>query len=116
MIFQRVQQNEVLGKIGVTDDEAQSYYETHLNEFTTAPSVTLREILVAVPGDGRGVNVAADEAAKAQDRGDCACASPPAARPSSKLAAEVSDSPSKANAGLIGPLSRERLSARICGS
>ena len=28
MIYQRVQQNEVLGKIGV-DDEARAYYESH---------------------------------------------------------------------------------------
>ena len=27
MIVQRVQQNEVLGKIGVTEDEAREYYE-----------------------------------------------------------------------------------------
>src|SRR6059036_3962708 len=30
MIQQRVQQNEVLAKIGVTDDEARKYYESHL--------------------------------------------------------------------------------------
>ena len=51
MISQRVQQNEVLAKIGVTDEEARKHYESHLNEFTTPPTVTLREILVAVPGD-----------------------------------------------------------------
>ncbi|HMB80826.1 MAG TPA: SurA N-terminal domain-containing protein, partial [Vicinamibacterales bacterium] len=50
MIYQRVQQNEVLAKISVTDDEARKYYETHMKEFTSAPSVTLREILVLVPG------------------------------------------------------------------
>src|SRR5947208_169135 len=33
MISQRVQQNEVIGKIGVTEDEARKYYQTHLNEF-----------------------------------------------------------------------------------
>src|SRR5471030_3527830 len=66
MISQRVQQNEVLGKISVTDDEARAYYETHLKEFTTSPSVTLREILVSVPGDPKALNVAADEAAKAR--------------------------------------------------
>src|SRR6185503_4786914 len=64
MIQQRVQQNEVLGKIGVTDDEARRYYESHTNEFTSAPSVTLREILIAVPSDSKGLNVAVDEAAK----------------------------------------------------
>src|SRR3954470_13154176 len=64
MIRQKVEQNEVLSKIGITETEARSYYEAHMNEFTTAPSVTLREILVTVPADGRGVNVGAEEAAK----------------------------------------------------
>src|ERR1700681_2761338 len=43
MVVQRVQQNEVMGKVGVTDEEARAYYQSHLNEFTTAPSITLRE-------------------------------------------------------------------------
>ena len=109
MISQRVQQNEVLSKIGVTDDEARKYYEMHMKDFTTQPTVTLREILVAVPGDPKVMNVAADEAAKARadeirkrviSGGDNF----------EKLAADVSDSPSKANAGLIGPLSVADLS------
>src|SRR6266849_1511106 len=66
MIQQKVQQNEVLAKIGVTDDEARRYYESHLSEFTTPPSVTLREILVSVAADSKGLNVATDEAAKAK--------------------------------------------------
>src|SRR5258708_17813467 len=66
MIVSRVQQNEVMAKIGVTDDEARKYYGEHMNEFTTAPSVTLREILVATPTDPKGLNVAADEAAKSR--------------------------------------------------
>src|SRR5436190_22143317 len=44
MIVQRVQQNEVMAKIAITDDEARAYYDAHMNEFTTAPTVTLREI------------------------------------------------------------------------
>jgi peptidyl-prolyl cis-trans isomerase SurA len=104
MIVQRVQQNEVMGKIGVTDDEAKAYYDAHMNEFTTAPTVTLREILVATPTDPKGVNVGADEAAlaKAQEIRKRATTG----RESfDKLAGELSDSPSKANGGLIGPLS-----------
>src|SRR5882757_2420154 len=57
MIAQKVQQNEVMAKIGVTDDEAKKYYESHLNEFTTSPTVTLREILVSVPADPKVLNV-----------------------------------------------------------
>jgi peptidyl-prolyl cis-trans isomerase SurA len=108
MIFQRVQQNEVLGKIGVTDDEAKKYYQTHMNEFTTAPSVTLREIQVAVPGDGRGINVAADEAAQARIE-ELRVRVTTGGEAFDKLAAEVSDSPSKANGGLIGPIKRDEL-------
>jgi beta-lactamase regulating signal transducer with metallopeptidase domain len=33
MIYQRVQLNEVLTKIAITDDEARAYYDAHLNEF-----------------------------------------------------------------------------------
>ena len=104
MIVQRVQQNEVMAKIGVTDDEARTYYDSHMNEFTSAPTVTLREILVATPSDPKGINVGADEAALEK-------ASAIRTRVTTggenfeKLASEISDSPSKANAGLIGPLS-----------
>jgi peptidyl-prolyl cis-trans isomerase SurA len=104
MIFQRVQQNEVLGKIGVTDEEARRYYEAHLNEFTTPPTVTLREILVAVPGDGQTLNVAADEATQAKAE-EIRKRVTTGSESFEKLAGEISDSPSKANAGLIGPLS-----------
>ena len=59
MIVSRVQQNEVLGKIAVTDEEARQYYDAHQSEFTTPQTITLREILVAVPGDGATLNVGA---------------------------------------------------------
>src|SRR5882762_7070966 len=104
MISQRVQQNEVLAKIGVTTEEARKYYDAHLNEFTTPPTVTLREILILVPGDAKGLNVAADEAAKA--KAEAIRARVTTGRESFEtVAADVSESPSKANAGLIGPLS-----------
>jgi parvulin-like peptidyl-prolyl isomerase len=112
MISQRVQQNEVQAKIGVTDEESRKYYESHLKEFTTPPTVTLREILVAVPGDPKVMNVAADDVAKAR-------ASVIRTRVTTggenfeKLAAEISDSPSKANAGLIGPLSVNDISPEL---
>ena len=104
MIYQRVQQNEVLAKIAVTDDEARKYYESHLKEFTTPPTVTLREILVAVPGDPKVLNVGADEAMKEKAE-EIRRRVTAGGENFEKLAAEISDSPSKANAGLIGPLS-----------
>ena len=104
MIRQRVEQNEVLGKIGVSDSEAKSYYDSHLNEFTTPPAVTLREILVSIPGDSRGVNVFAEESAKAKAESIRARVTS-GGEDFAKVAAAVSDSPSKANGGQIGPLS-----------
>ena len=112
MIQQRVQHNEVLGKIGVTDEEARRYYETHMNEFTSAPSVTLREILVSVPTDPRGVNAAADDAAKDKAE-EIRKRVASGAESFEKLAADASDSPSKANAGLIGPLSVNDISPEL---
>ena len=103
VIIQRVQQNEVMGKIGVTEDEARSYYDAHLSEFTSAPSVTLREILVSVPTDPKGVNAAADEAAQAK-AAELRQRVTTGGDSFEKLASEVSESPSKANSGLIGPL------------
>jgi peptidyl-prolyl cis-trans isomerase SurA len=112
MISQKVQQNEVISKIGVTDDEAKKYYEAHLKEFTTSPTVTLREILVAVPGDPKVLNVAADEAARAK-ADEIRRRVTAGGENFEKLATEISDSPSKANAGLIGPLSVNDLSPEL---
>ena len=109
MIFQRVQQNEVLAKIGVTDEEARKYYESHLKEFTTPPTVTLREILVAVPGDPQGDERRGGRSGEGEGGGDPQRATT-GGENFEKLAAEISDSPSKANAGLIGPLSVNDLS------
>lgn len=104
MIRQKVEQNEVLSKIGITETEAKSYYDTHMTEFTTPPTVTLREILVAVPTDARGVNVAAEESAKTRIE-EIRARATTGKEPFEKLASDLSESPSKANGGLIGPLS-----------
>jgi peptidyl-prolyl cis-trans isomerase SurA len=104
MIYQRVQQNEVLAKISVTDDEARKYYDSHLKEFTTPPTVTLREILVSVPGDPKVLNVAADDAAK-ERAAAIRVRVTTGGENFEKLAGEISDSPSRANAGLLAPLS-----------
>ena len=112
VIIQRVQQNEVMGKIGVTDDEARRYYETHLNEFTTAPTVTLREILIAVQTDARGINAATDETAKAKAE-EVRRRVTAGGENFERVAAEVSDSASKANGGLIGPFSVNDMSPDV---
>lgn len=111
MIVSRVQQNEVMGKIAVNDEEARAYYQAHLNEFTSPRTITLREILVNVPGDGTTINVGRDEEARAKITTIRQRAL--AGESFEKLAADLSDSPSRANAGLIGPLSVTDLSGDV---
>ena len=109
VIAQRVQQAEVFGRVAVTDEEAHKYYDAHVNEFTTPSSVMLREILVNVPADARGINAGADDAGKA--RAEEIRVRIVGGEAFEKIAADVSDSVSKANGGLIGPLNMNDLSA-----
>ncbi len=107
-ISQRVQQQEVMAKLQVTDTELKSYYDAHLDEFATVPQVTLREITVNVPATAQGINVAVDDAAKAKI--EEVRAKIIAGEPFPRLAEDYSDSGSKANGGLVGPLARTDLS------
>lgn len=107
-LVQRVQQQEVMSKLQVTDTELKAYYDAHQGEFGTTPQVTLREITVAVPVDPQGINVGKDDDAKA--KAEEVRAKIIAGEPFPRLAAEYSDSGSKANGGLVGPLSKSDLS------
>jgi peptidyl-prolyl cis-trans isomerase SurA len=111
MLFTRVQQSEIMSKLQVTDTELKTYYDAHKDEFATTPQITLREMLVAVPVDPKGVNVAADDDAKAKAEG--IRAKLVAGESFARLAGELSDSPSKANGGLIGPMSKSDLSPEL---
>jgi peptidyl-prolyl cis-trans isomerase SurA len=111
MIVSQIEQNEILGRIAVSEVEAREYYDAHLDEFTKPPTVTLREIFVAVPTEGNAVNVAQDEAVRAkvdQIRQRAA-----AGESFEKLAAELSEAPSRANGGLIGPFNLAELSPEL---
>jgi parvulin-like peptidyl-prolyl isomerase len=111
MIISRVQGQEVMQKVGITEEEARKYHDEHIEEFTRPAQVTLRELLVAVPTDPKGVNVAAEEEAKqkAEEIRKRALAG----ESFDKLAADLSDAPSKANGGLIGPLNTSELSPAL---
>ena len=110
-LVQRVQQQEVMSKLQVTDTELKSYYDAHQGEFGTVPQVTLREITVAVPIDPQGINVGKDDDAKA--KAEEVRAKIVAGEPFPRLAADYSDSGSKANGGLVGPLSKSDLSEEL---
>lgn len=110
MIVSRVQQNEVMGRVSVSDDEARRYYDTHLPEFTTTPNVTLREIFVNF-GNTTAPTVADDTAAR--EKAAAIRARALAGESYEKLAADLSDAPSRANAGLIGPLNLSDVSVEV---
>jgi peptidyl-prolyl cis-trans isomerase SurA len=111
MLISRVQQNDVMSRIAVTEEEAQAYYARHKAAFTTPSSIALREILVEVPATDKGVNAAQDEEAKAEAEeihGRLV-----AGEPFPRMAADRSDAPSKANGGLIGPFNSTDLAPAL---
>jgi parvulin-like peptidyl-prolyl isomerase len=111
MLASEAQRRDVVEKISVTEAEAHAYYDANTKEFTTPSEVTLREILIEVPVSDRGVNVAEDDAARAE--AEDLRKRLLAGEPFPRLAADASDAPSKANGGLIGPISREELAASL---
>ena len=96
------ERTEVVDKIVVTEAEAQAYYAEHSEDFTTPAAVTLREIFIEVPVTARGISVAEDDAAR--EEAEAIRARLVAGEPFPRLAAELSDAPSRANGGLIGPI------------
>jgi peptidyl-prolyl cis-trans isomerase SurA len=111
MMVQQVQQQEVMQKLQVTDAELKGYYESHKNEFDAVPSITLREITINVPVTAQGINVAQDDEAK--KKADEVRAKIVAGEPFARLASDYSDSGSKANGGLVGPLQKSDLSEEL---
>lgn len=111
MLVSRVQQVEVAGKISVSEDDVKKFYEENRESFTTEPQLTLREILIAVPTTDQGVNVAAADAARA--RAEEVRKRLESGEPFAQLASEISESGSKANGGLIGPIARSDLSPEL---
>ena len=111
MLVSRVQQIEVMGKISVSEEEIKKHYEESKDSFTTQPQITLREVLIGVPTTEKGVNVAQDDAAR--EKAEELHKRLAAGEPFAQLASDLSDSPSKANGGLIGPISKTDLSPEL---
>jgi len=77
--------------LGLTEEEARRYYDEHKSDFTTPAAITLRELVVNVPTDGKNVNVASDE--ETRKKADAVLARLKAGEAFEKLVTEVSDSP-----------------------
>ena len=114
MIVQRVQQNEVIGKIGVTEDEAQRLLRGAPGRVhDAADGDAARDPRRRCRATRKGVNVAADEAAQGEGRRDPQARAIGRRERSRSWRPRLSDSPSKANGGLIGPLSVDDLSPEL---
>ncbi len=114
-IINQVQRDEVGGKLQITEEEVRQYYLLHREEFAEPATVTLREILIEIPSttqQGKPVVSVAQEDA-ANDEAAAVRKRLAAGEDFVKLAAEVSDSSSKANGGLIGPLALAQLSTTL---
>jgi peptidyl-prolyl cis-trans isomerase SurA len=112
MIISRVQSNEVMGKVGISDEEARKYYEEHKEEFTKPGSVTLREIFVALPASDKDVDAAAEKETREHIEALRKRVTI-GGEPFEKVAAEASTAPSRANGGLIGPLNEAELAPAL---
>lgn len=111
MIVQRLQQQEVYSRVSISEEEARAYYKAHRDEFTQEETVTLRELLVALPKAQEGSPADPKAVQAAQEKLEKVQAQLEAGGDFAKLAGELSDAPSRANAGLIGPLATRELSA-----
>ncbi|MCW5890677.1 MAG: peptidyl-prolyl cis-trans isomerase [bacterium] len=88
---------EIRGRVNVTPEEVQRYYDANKDRFAVASGVTVRGILVEVgPADG------SDAVAHAQSRAEEARAKALAGEDFGALAAEYSDGPGANSGGVFG--------------
>ena len=102
-----VRQNDVFARLVITDEEARAYYDANLSTFATPMMITLRELLIAVPAAQQAGNVTVDNAAL--EAAESARVRAQNGESFTALVAELSDSASAANGGLIGPLNFDEL-------
>ena len=113
ILIGQVQQREVGSRIDVTEAEERAYYDSHLSEFGTTPSVTLREIQVNAIADPVKKVPSVGALDDAREKATEIRARIAKGEAFEKVAAEASDSPSKANGGLIGPISRDEMNEEL---
>ncbi|MEO6223631.1 MAG: peptidyl-prolyl cis-trans isomerase [Vicinamibacterales bacterium] len=112
---QGVLRRDVEPRISITEEEARQYYRAHSAEFMKPTMITVREISVLVPSEARSgeqvVNAAVDEAA--HDKVKSARERALKGEDFAALVTEISQSSSKANGGLIGPLNLKELAEAL---
>jgi peptidyl-prolyl cis-trans isomerase SurA len=113
ILIGQVQQREIGSRIDVTEAEEKAYYAAHPEEFASTPSFTLREIQVNATVDPVKKQASVGALDEARDKAAAIRERIAKGEAFEKVAAEVSDSPSKANGGLIGPISRDEMNEEL---
>ena len=103
-LIQAVQRQEIFRRMNITDEELRQFYAGHKEELILPETVTLREITVAAT---------AQEAETAKAKADAIRARAAAGENFQALVKEVSDSPTKANGGLVGTLKTEDINPML---
>ncbi len=111
-----VQQREIGPSMTITQEEQRQYYAAHRQQFMTPETVTLRQLLIAVPartGDANQADTVADAAARLRI-GDLRAKAIGGAD-FAQLVRENSDgeAAAKANGGLVGPVKVEELNPAL---
>jgi peptidyl-prolyl cis-trans isomerase SurA len=112
---QAVQQREIGQRMNLTEEERRQFYNSHREMFLSPATVTLREIFVAFgpePKGGQSTASAAEEAA-AKAKIDAARERAVAGADFAALVTEVSEAPTKANGGLVGPVKIEDINPAL---
>lgn len=110
MLFERFVPEEVLrievgSRISVSDREIEAYYESHIEEFTAAETVTVREIVLLADSDEQkqARRAEADQIVERARGGE----------DFAELAQTLSDAGTKGDGGLLESLKRGDLSAQL---
>jgi peptidyl-prolyl cis-trans isomerase SurA len=116
VIMKGVQEKEILAHLNLTEEEARQYYDKHPNEFMKPATVMMREILITVPADtttGGGTSFRPNVEEAAKEKIIAARERALKGEDFAKIVADVSDAPSKATGGLIGPVNVAEMSTGI---
>jgi parvulin-like peptidyl-prolyl isomerase len=113
--IQNVQQREIGRNMTLTEEEARQYYNTHPEQFMKPETVTLREIVVAVPNETVAGQLSFNASIDDQAKKKIADARERAVKGEdfAKLVTEVSDSATKGTGGIIGPVATADISSTL---
>ncbi len=114
MLITNVQRQDVFQRISISEQESRDFYNAHAADFLTPESLTLREIFVQAGPPTPGVSPPPEAMAAAREKIDALRVRVTTGKEDfGTVAGEASDSASKANGGLIGPMKADEVNPDI---